>query len=691
MAALSAFSQAMDAFAVPQMQWGENGAVELTAAGVGEARVALFFALVRGMTEGSLHDLVRGCMKEAELCSNPQDAAQVVADVFVMAFQTRHCRGGKGEKQLFDMLLLRLYEEYPATVLALIKIVPRFGSYKDYFRVLNLLGDLPKYNDLRETILDRVSRQLQADNEKLNSAANVSPSPPAATDAAAVMTNDDAAVTKTVPSISLCAKYAPREGSAGVRAGPGKEWFRRLRELMFPGSINTKEQYRKMITRLTAALDLPEVKMSANTFKDIDFGRVPSLCLNRCRKAFLNEIVARTHSTSFKGALKCQPKRPAARATSKATSGAGDLRHPESEDRMLCRQHLLEATKSKALHGKVLHPHTIVAKLMPATVRATSSAEREIFDVQWEKIRQDLVKNMEKLAMKAAATTTQQAGRPIDFTKLVPLVDVSGSMAGDPMHAAIALGTLVSEVNHASFRNRFISFETTPRWVDLSACANIADKVRTAANSPWGGSTDLLKAFDLILGVVEKARLPIEEIPDLIIFSDMQFDGACGNAKTHLQLIREKFAKVGKKISGKPYPIPRIVFWNLRAVQNGGFPANAYEENVQMLSGFSPSMLEVVLSGEPLETEVEVENDKGETVKVTKKVTPYQTLRKLLDSNKYDVVRKILSESQENSLANYTFIATATQRTAEASAQDDDSVAMVVTAAADDAEDWEVL
>ena len=35
------------------------------------------------------------------------------------------------------------------------------------------------------------------------------------------------------------------------------------------------------------------------------------------------------------------------------------------------------------------------------------------------------------------------------------------------MEVAIALGILVSEVTHPDFRNRLLTFETKPSWVNL--------------------------------------------------------------------------------------------------------------------------------------------------------------------------------------------------------------------------------
>ncbi len=94
------FIEAMDSRGV-----GENGAPELTAKGVGEPLVALFFKLVRGMPEATLRELMAACTKAG--------SASSYADVVVLAFQSRATRGmGKGEKDVFYRMLARLPHPY---------------------------------------------------------------------------------------------------------------------------------------------------------------------------------------------------------------------------------------------------------------------------------------------------------------------------------------------------------------------------------------------------------------------------------------------------------------------------------------------------------------------------------------------------------------------------------------------------
>jgi Mg-chelatase subunit ChlD len=386
-------------------------------------------------------------------------------------------------------------------------------------------------------------------------------------------------------------------------------------------------------------LNVPEQKMCGNTWSSIDLTKLPSVCGLKFRKAFLNEQTGK-----------------AAAALTPAQEATGN-RYPEREDRVECRKRLREAVCENKIGGKQLHPHEIVKEIMNGSC---STLELEMFNSQWTSLRRGLVESLEK-ARREQESASDSPSTGLDFNKVVPLVDVSGSMSGIPMLVAIALGILTSEVNHEAFRDGFITFHENPTWVSLKGARSIAEKVEVTSRAPWGESTDLDKAFDLILNTVESQRLGDEDVPDLIIFSDMQFNDSLGREAawdTQLDRIGRKFRDAGLRVHGKPYRTPRIVFWNLRG-DTYGYPAQADSENVQMLSGFSPSLLEVVLSGAPLPAVVAAvaadDADDAGYDSQKPKTTPLDTLRKVLDNAKYDVVRIVLDASTEGLLAAYHF------------------------------------
>ena len=305
---MGSFTQAMDA-SQPARTLGENGAPELTAHGVGDARVALFAGLTRNCA--SLDALWDAAVREAN-----GDAA-ILADLVVLAFQTRDCRGGKGERALFTKLFCLLIAIAPEAAAATVALVPEYGSWRDLCVLYDFLGDASNLRDaararaeeLRNEIVDVFARQLRAD---LAGAAKP----------------------------SLAAKYAPREHKQH-QALSGK-----LAAALFPGDGRRREKYRKAVANLSRALDVPEIKMCGKRWADLDVAAVPSRCLAKSRKAFLNE--------ALKGG-----------ALSKAREATGD-RFPEDADRVACREHVREAalaTAGKKLKGAQLFPHEIVNRV----------------------------------------------------------------------------------------------------------------------------------------------------------------------------------------------------------------------------------------------------------------------------------------------------------------------------------------
>lgn len=65
----------------------------------------------------------------------------------------------------------------------------------------------------------------------------------------------------------------------------------------------------------------------------------------------------------------------------------------------------------------------------------------------------------------------------------------------------------------------------------------------------------------------------------------MEFDCACGNSYDY-QLIKRKFTEAG-------YPMPGMVFWNLRG--NLAKPVTKNDTNVALVSGYSGQMLKSFL------------------------------------------------------------------------------------------------
>lgn len=603
---------------------GENGSPEFTAKGVEESRVALFFALVRHLSQERLKELMDLVREQSN-----EENVDAIADLFLLTFQTRNCRGGKGEKDLFYKMIIELSMFFPETVSSLMSLVPHYGSYKDWFKIVSLVTADNVDESVRtsmtpvvQTIMDLATKQLLSDKERLDN-----------------KPSSDALTRRS--NISLLGKWAPREGKQF------KKQARTLANKLFPNSKAPKKEYRKLVSLLNTELSTVEVAMSANQFDSIDPNAIPSKCLMKHRKAFLNEKINEPPQTQYED--------------------ENGNRHPTITSRVQCRKRLRKAmlqSGGKKLKGRQLFPHEIVEKMLmnPSKV---STLEKDLFQCQWDDIRQNTLDAMKEMAEKRNTLENglnqESDHKSIDLGHLVPLVDVSGSMNGLPMNVAIALGILVSEISNPAFANRCLTFTSDPAWFEFNSTMSIFDKVEKLGGAPWGYNTDFEKATERILEVATNAKLSPEEIPDLIVFSDMQFDSAKSTKtswETHHERIVRRFKEQGMKVCGNEWPAPHIIYWNLRS-NTTGFPAQGDTPNVTMLSGYSPSLMKLLLDGEAVEEEEDLvvmdKNGNEVVIAPEKRMTknPFTTLRKALDSEEYNMVRRVLSQSNEGLLRLY--------------------------------------
>jgi hypothetical protein len=302
------------------------------------------------------------------------------------------------------------------------------------------------------------ARQLKADAEELEAAAREGRQP---------------------RGLSLAAKFAPSEGGQYSRSLKADKQICRLLYTCLVGVADEeaawgyrRAKYRRMLSSLRRALALPEVLMCAQQWTEIDLSSVPSLAMARYKRAYLNE---------GKGCCKDDPERAA------------------------CRDNFVKMLQEKgvsALKGKQLFPHQLVEEVLTPKSSGrfsgdeVSAAVSLVLNAQWEAMRTGLLEQVEARKAELAAApldhaeavsgalrgcTTAWAGRalfaaaevladaavsagasrPLGLSRLVCMADVSGSMSGTPMHVAIALGILVSEVRIPRSATRCSHFRRT--------------------------------------------------------------------------------------------------------------------------------------------------------------------------------------------------------------------------------------
>ena len=603
----------------PKTTKTQNGADSYTAAGVEDDRVALMFKLVRDLELSTLETFMDRIADIGE-----ERDVQFLADLFVMAFQTRDIRGGKGERDLFYSMFLWLAGRYPVEIIGLLPFVAHYGSYLDLREMWSWITpnsrppkktktgtsskgkkrtssskdthktsladmwrtrateDENRFMGLREAILDFWAEQLKMDTE-----------------------------TPPDRSISLAGKWAPREKSANAIMSHA------LADRCFPipeGAGNDevytmRKKYRGMCSALNCRLKTIETMMCSGTWKDIDPSAVPARNLKIHRHAFMN----------------------------KDKQGG---QRKSSDDRVQCAKQFeafLEQCKkdpaSAKVHGRNLQPHELVQAYVASAGRVSSRVGDEdgILEAQFR----DLCSSIEERGT---------------MSKMCVMLDTSGSMWGGysgkkgsvpPILPAMGLAAAITRTNHPAFRNFYIRFSADAkmmRYAKPKEEPSLQTIIKFMISDGHIGNTNFEAAMDLILKLCKEHSVPETELPEyLLVLSDMQFDASRGYGNTgfqaHWQKIQSRFKAQGYSRA------PKILFWNLQA-NSVDFPAPRDAEGVEMISGFSTTLLKYFLEGDLSKANP----------------TPFETMRRQLDDVRYDPLRLHFSEYKEGPFAEYQWV-----------------------------------
>lgn len=185
--------------------------------------------------------------------------------------------------------------------------------------------------------------------------------------------------------------------------------------------------------------------------------------------------------------------------------------------------------------------------------------------------------------------------------RILPLVDVSGSMTWQPLSksltcldVALSLGLYISERNEGPFKDYFVTFSESPKLQKLDG--TLTDRLCQLNNSHCDCNTNLQKAFQVILKQARANNVPPEQMPtDILILSDMEFDKATGYNRYNMtaqEMIQSEYAEAG-------YTMPNIIYWNIQS-RHGNYPVQSHQTGACLVGGFSPSILTAILRGDEM-------------------------------------------------------------------------------------------
>ena len=388
---------------------------------------------------------------------------------------------------------------------------------------------------------------------------------------------------------SLAAKWVPREKSqfSNMFTELSIDYFN---EYIFTARtdvskknaiIKAKMSFRQLISSLNKKLDTVQIKQCGLNWSEIEPSKQTSITMHKQKRAFLN------------------------------IDKKGEQRN-NKDDRLVCANNFKEFTK-KAVSGEVeikgkrigLNDFTKDALYLINNGRYISD-ESSILNAQW-------------------INNSKQTGA---LGKMIAMVDVSGSMRGDPMNAAISLGIRVAE--KSMLGKRVLTFSSYPSWINLSEQDTFVDMVKTISKADWGTNTNFAAALKMILDAIIIQKLKPEDVEDmvLVIFSDMQMDQADKSSTSLLETINLQYVDAGQRLWNKPFKAPHILFWNLRSTS--GFPTLSTEKNCSMMSGFSPALLNIFCE---------------EGLESLQSCTPWSLFVKSLNNERYNILDQHIRET----------------------------------------------
>lgn len=333
----------------------------------------------------------------------------------------RDVRGGAGERQIVRNVIRHLSANDPLVVEKLIPHMAEFGRWDD------MIESVPVASHLFKLSAMEVKKAIDAGN-------------------------------------ALAAKWCPRKGTVAVALRDAWEM--------------TPKQYRKFVVNNTKVV---ETQMCNKEWKNIEFGKLPSLAGLRYQSAFGR------HAPIEYGAYK-----------EKLVKG--------------------EVT----INASTLFPHNIVQNVM------LHSGDTTVLNEQWKSLPNFMDGNKDNVVVMSDVSSSMS-------------INIGGSTTA--MMVSIAMGLYISERSEGAFRNLVMTFSAFPSF-HLVTGNTITERVLNLSRAGWGGNTDFQAAFKLVLDTAKKNKVPENEMPKVfIVVSDMEFDRA--GVKTNFGAIKKQYKEAG--------------------------------------------------------------------------------------------------------------------------------------------------
>lgn len=630
---------------------GKNGENKLRTSGI--ARVDAFNLLLKESSEIEVNEKIKNMIDEY----TKENKREILIDIFVLAFHKRatskkvnnvQLSDGEGFKRLFYMYILNLYLRYPDIVCEFAKqgLIAVYGYWKDYIQIWNMINensmcDLDRYNKYNKLICalrEGILNQRRKDIETLRDFCRTHDFD---FDFSSVEEfNEFISKHRFDQTISFVGKYCVRENShynkkcywynSSLKKEPHISFMCRalLRKNTRRGSVSFSEhdripygamkKWRIVNAKLNSIIDVPEVKFCAGNWAEIKIGSIPSVCFHKHSLALLNE------------------KKESAEMDEETGN-----RFPENEDRVMCRNNVIEhITSGQSINVSALLPNQIVGDFSKYDNKST--LQKKLDNIKWE-LLVEYVRNK----MASFSESNSEVQKSFAQGNMICCCDTSASMTwvnktpNRPYDIAIALSAFCSQLASKYYKDKVMTFSSHPSIYNLEECTTFYSRVSKIVSENVYGSTNYEGMHRCLIHLCKTHNVPESELPVLVIFTDGEFNQmvSCGGS------FDTAHKKVIKMWTDAGYTkVPLMCYWNLSPNRNG-VQASQDQKGVILLQGPSPSNIKFVLYGEGAEETEVTEIIDGESVTYkTQNTDPYTIFRKAMDQPFFEPIRNIVNK-----------------------------------------------
>lgn len=354
-----------------------------------------------------------------------------------MLFYARNIRGGLGERRTFKVILKELGSNYPEIIKKNLELIPQFGRWDDLFELIGT----PVEKDVFALIKHQLDLDLNSDTP------------------------------------SIMAKWLKSENTSSEESRKIAKLTRKMLGL-------SPKEYRKILTKLRAKIDVVEVKMSDNRFNEIIYPNVTSKAMANYRTAF----------------------------------------YKHDEERFELYVDSLKKGESKINSG-TLYPYEIFEKMgLRGCNRLSHDA---VLQAQWDALPNYIAGENNVLVMAdTSGSMTSNNGRP--------------------MATSISLAVYFAERNKGIFKDVFMTFSSSPSFVRLKG-EKLYQKVQNIPSIVQNTNLQRAFEL-ILTTAIQNNLPQEEMPKALVVISDMEFDQGtyeCSRYNTLFDSLVDKYNQNG--------------------------------------------------------------------------------------------------------------------------------------------------